>query len=101
MILNATKVWVCDFLLGFIYPPYFYIFTTLSETAQMAFALLLPVIKVATRNLFALTITHLSDEVPEIVVFNCDAFNALFVAYWMQTSPTLRTTLEIMIVDSS
>lgn len=67
----------------------------------MAFALLLPVIKVATRNLFALTITHLSDEVPEIVVFNCDAFNALFVAYWMQTSPTLRTTLEIMIVDSS
>ncbi|KAE9016968.1 hypothetical protein PR003_g15332 [Phytophthora rubi] len=99
MIVNAIKLWMCEVLLVFIYPPYFYVFTTLSERAQMAFALLLPAIKLLMRNLFSRTILHLTDELPEAVIFNCDVFNALFVAYCMQNSPSVWTTLEIMAVD--
>ncbi|KAL3669462.1 hypothetical protein V7S43_005855 [Phytophthora oleae] len=36
---------------------------------------------------------------PETVIFHCDVFNALFVAYCMQNSPSMWTTLEIMFVD--
>lgn len=53
MLIDMVKLWICDFLLGFIYPPYFYIFTSLTSQAQMAFTLLLPVIKIFMRNLFA------------------------------------------------
>ncbi|GMF34314.1 unnamed protein product [Phytophthora fragariaefolia] len=99
MLINTTKLWMCEVLLVFVYPPYFYIFTTLSEKAQMVFALLLPVIKMCMRNLFSRTILHITDELPEVVIFNCDVFNALFVAYCMQNSPSMWTTLEIMTVD--
>jgi hypothetical protein len=99
MLLNAIKLWMCEVLLVFIYPPYFYVFTTLSSQAQLAFALLLPAIKMLMRNLFSRTILHLTDELPEVVIFNCDVFNALFVAYCMQNSPSIWTTLEIMAVD--
>ncbi|KAE9129048.1 hypothetical protein PF006_g16131 [Phytophthora fragariae] len=37
MIVNAIKLWMCEVLLVFIYPPYFYVFTTLSERAQNGF----------------------------------------------------------------
>uniref|UniRef100_H3HCH4 Uncharacterized protein n=1 Tax=Phytophthora ramorum TaxID=164328 RepID=H3HCH4_PHYRM len=99
MLVNTIKLWMCEVLLVFIYPPYFYVFTTLSHEAQMAFALLLPAIKMFMRNLFSRTVLHLTDELPEIVIFSCDVFNALFVSYCMQNSPSMWTTLEIMAVD--
>ncbi|KAE9034635.1 hypothetical protein PR002_g8028 [Phytophthora rubi] len=99
MVINVLKVWMCQVVLEFIYPPYYYIFTTLSDRAQTAFALFLPVIKLAMRNVFARTVVHLSDEMPEVIVFNVEVFNALFVSYCMQNSPSFWTTLELMLID--
>eukprot|EP00644_Phytophthora_capsici_P017482 jgi/Phyca11/127286/e_gw1.67.38.1 len=99
MFINTIKLWMCEVLLVFVYPPYFFVFTILSDQAQMAFALLLPVIKMVMRFLFSRTLLHLTDEMPETIIFHCDVFNALFVAYCMQNSPSMWTTLEIMFVD--
>ncbi|RLN87732.1 hypothetical protein BBJ28_00019039 [Nothophytophthora sp. Chile5] len=96
LVVNMLKVWMCEVALVVIYPPYFYIFTTLSSLGKMGFALLLPVIKLLMRNLFARTVVHLSDEMPEVVVFNSEVFNTLFVSYCMQNSPSIGTTLSVM-----
>ncbi|GMF45757.1 unnamed protein product [Phytophthora fragariaefolia] len=95
MVFNTIKVWLCEVLLVVTYPPYFYVFTTLSKTGQMFFASLLPVIKLVMRNIFTLTVVHLSDEMPEVVVFNSEGFNALFVSYCMQNSPSIGTTMMV------
>lgn len=99
MVVDMVKLWLCDTLLAFIYPIYFYIFTTLSSEGQTAFSLLLPVLKLCMRNLFARMADHLKDETPEIVVFNAELFNSLFVSYCMQNSPSFMTTLLITIAD--
>ncbi|KAE8977882.1 hypothetical protein PF011_g23470 [Phytophthora fragariae] len=99
MLIDMAKLWICDVLLAFIYPPYYYIFASLSNTAQMAFTLLLPVIKIFMRNLFARAVGHLGDETPGLVIFNADVFGSLFVAYCMQSSPSFWATMELMLVD--
>jgi hypothetical protein len=96
---NVLKVWLCQCALEFVYPPYYYVFTTLSDRGQLGFALLLPLIKLSMRNIFAQTVVHLSDEMSEVVVFNVEVFNALFVSYCMQNSPSVWATLELMLVD--
>ncbi|KAI9982887.1 hypothetical protein PInf_006687 [Phytophthora infestans] len=88
MVINTIKVWLCEVLLVVTYPLYFYVFTTLTKTGQMFFASLLPVIKLVMRNIFALTVVHLSDEMPEVIVFNSEVFNALFQQHALQESKT-------------
>jgi hypothetical protein len=92
-------LWLCDFLLAFIDPPYYYVFTTLSNKAQLAFTLLLPLIKLLMRNLFARAVGHLGDETPGLVIFNADVFGSLFVAYCMQSAPSLWSTVVLMTAD--
>ncbi|RLN98302.1 hypothetical protein BBJ28_00025315 [Nothophytophthora sp. Chile5] len=72
LVVNMLKVWMCEVALVVIYPPYFYIFTTLSSMGKMG------------------------DEMPEVVVFNSEVFNTLFVSYCMQNSPSIGTTLSVM-----
>ncbi|KAE9101889.1 hypothetical protein PF006_g22572 [Phytophthora fragariae] len=95
MVFNTMKVLMCEVLLIVVYPPYFYVFTTLSKTGQMFFASRLPVIKLIMRNIFTMTVVHLSDEMPEVVVFISEVFNALFVSYCLQNSPSIGTTLIV------
>ncbi|GMF34316.1 unnamed protein product [Phytophthora fragariaefolia] len=99
MLSNAVKLWMCQLSLVFTYPFYFYTFTTLSKEGKTAFAILLPFIKMFMKNMFARTVIHLRDDTPEVVVFNAELFNALFLSYCMQNSPSLWITLEIMLVD--
>ncbi|KAG3183604.1 hypothetical protein PC129_g21982 [Phytophthora cactorum] len=95
MLTNVIKLWMCQVLMVVIYPPYYFIFTTLSPNGQTAFSLLLPVIKLAMRNIFGRTVVHLSDEVPEVITFNIEIYNALFISYCMQNSPSFGTTLIV------
>ncbi|RLN48131.1 hypothetical protein BBJ28_00025193, partial [Nothophytophthora sp. Chile5] len=99
LVLNVVKEWMCQVGLVVIYPTYFYAFTTLSAKGKSGFALLLPAIKLFARNVFTRTVVHLSDEMAEIVIFNAEIFNALFVSYCMQNSPSIRTTLALMAAD--
>ncbi|KAJ8576093.1 hypothetical protein ON010_g3119 [Phytophthora cinnamomi] len=99
MLYGMGKLMLCDALLIFIYPPYYHIFTTLSAEAQTAFTILLPLIKLIMRNLFARAARHLGDETPELVIFNADAFGSLFVSYCMQSSPSIWSTIAITSAD--
>ncbi|KAE9345783.1 hypothetical protein PF008_g8600 [Phytophthora fragariae] len=99
MLVNAIKLWLCEALLVFTYPAYYYIYTTLSKAGKTSFALLLPVIKLVMKNIIARSVIHLKDEMPEVVVFNVEVFNALFLSYCMLNSPSVWVTLEIMIFD--
>ncbi|EGZ04574.1 hypothetical protein PHYSODRAFT_343126, partial [Phytophthora sojae] len=79
MLSSMFKLWMYEILMVFIYPPYFYVFTTLSDKAQ--------------------AVAHLGDEIPELVIFNADVFSSLFVSYCMQSSPSFRTTMALMLAD--
>ncbi|GMF64682.1 unnamed protein product [Phytophthora lilii] len=100
MVFNVVKLWTCEALLVFIYPIYYYIFTTLSDNGKTAFASLLLVMKLIMKNIIARSAVHLRDEMPEVVVFNAEVFNALFASYCLQNSPSIWVTLEIMIFDA-
>ncbi|KAK1930419.1 hypothetical protein P3T76_014090 [Phytophthora citrophthora] len=41
----------------------------------------------------------MADDLPEVVIFNVEVFNALFVSYCMQNSPSFWTTVELMLAD--
>ncbi|EGZ10105.1 hypothetical protein PHYSODRAFT_338794 [Phytophthora sojae] len=99
MSIGMVKLWVCDFLLGFIYPPYFYVFSSLATKGKIVFVLLLPVIKALMRKLFSRAVQHLGDETPGLVVFNADVFGSLFMSYCMQRSPSTWTMTGIMTLD--
>ncbi|KAL3673902.1 hypothetical protein V7S43_001589 [Phytophthora oleae] len=99
MLMNVLKIMVCQQSLVFIYPTYFYLFTTIPESGKTAFSLLLPIMKVVLRGIMAKTVDHLKDEIPLVVVVNVDLFSALFSTYCMQSSPSVKTTCVLMAVD--
>jgi hypothetical protein len=99
-VINSLKVMVCQETLIVIYPVYFYIFTTIPDSGKTAFALLLPIIKLGLRNWMANTVVHLIDEIPATVILNVEVFSALFVAYCMQNTPSVRTTFVLMAMDA-
>ncbi|KAG2779254.1 hypothetical protein Pcac1_g10577 [Phytophthora cactorum] len=90
---------VCQEVLVVVYPTYFYAFTTIPASGKTYFALLLPVLKLVFRNAMAKTVGYLSDEVPEGVILNVEVVSALFAAYCMQNTPSVKTTIMLMIVD--
>ncbi|EGZ27805.1 hypothetical protein PHYSODRAFT_247592 [Phytophthora sojae] len=99
-VVNSLKVMMCQETLIVVYPAYFYIFTTIPSSGKTAFALLLPVIKLVLRNFMANAVAHLNDDVPEVVILNVEVFSALFVAYCMQNTPSVKTTFVLMAVDA-
>ncbi|EEY66198.1 nipped-B-like protein [Phytophthora infestans T30-4] len=82
-----------------IYPFYSYIFTKLSSVEQAWFSLVLLIIKLAIKNGISYYIRSNTDMQPEIVVFNVDVFNALFVSFSMQNSTSQLTVIVIITVD--
>ncbi|GAB9477389.1 hypothetical protein Gpo141_00014456, partial [Globisporangium polare] len=91
---------VVQFAITLVYPAYISVFVHLRSSQQTAFALLLPVIKLAGKNLMSFVYRHSEDFKPEAVIFNAEVFHALFVACSMQSSTSLHTTLVLMLVDS-
>ncbi|EGZ21818.1 hypothetical protein PHYSODRAFT_493378, partial [Phytophthora sojae] len=100
-IVNTLKSWVSQENLVLIYPTYFYVFTTLPANAKTPFAMLLPTMKILMRNVMSRTVVHLSDEIPEIVLMNVEVFNSLFMSYCMQNSPSIWTTLGLIVIDGT
>ncbi|KAE9078459.1 hypothetical protein PF010_g23115 [Phytophthora fragariae] len=100
-IVNTLKSWVFQESLVLIYPTFFYVFTTLPTNAKTPFAMLLPIMKTIMRNVMSRTVVHLGDEIPEIVLMNVEVFNSLFMSYCMQNSPSIWTTLGLILVDGT
>ncbi|KAG3002708.1 hypothetical protein PC120_g19566 [Phytophthora cactorum] len=55
MAINVIKMWMCQLVLGPIYPTYYYIFTTMAERAQnLKFLLLLNYVEVVIPLVFSI-----------------------------------------------
>lgn len=84
---------------GTIYPAYNIIFMDLGVKQQIAFSLLLPVIKILLKNLTRHLFLHKEDLIPEVVVFTIEIFHSLFLVIFMQNARSIGTTLVLMGVD--
>ncbi|OWZ19955.1 hypothetical protein PHMEG_0005713 [Phytophthora megakarya] len=89
----------CQVVLTFIYPAYLYGFRSVSSTMQPIYVLLLPVIKIATKNWISFFLGKKDDLKPQVVILNIEVFNALYVTSSMQNASSISTTMALMLVD--
>ncbi|OWZ03201.1 hypothetical protein PHMEG_00025109 [Phytophthora megakarya] len=91
-----------QFTLVFLYPAYEALFHVAEGTRyQLLAILLLPVIKVAVKNMVLRCTKHLEDMMPEAAIFTVDYFNAIYVATCMQSSSSTSAIAAIVITDLS
>ncbi|EEY57184.1 uncharacterized protein PITG_11004 [Phytophthora infestans T30-4] len=76
-------------VLTFIYPAYLYGFRSVSSTVQTIYVLLLPIIKIATKNWISFFLGTKDDLKPQAVILNIEVFNALYVASSMQNATSI------------
>ncbi|DAZ94625.1 TPA: hypothetical protein N0F65_010564, partial [Lagenidium giganteum] len=82
-----------------VYPAYRFIFVHLSPNEQIAFAALLPIIKIAAKNAFAYVMRGKDDLKPEAVILNVEVFSALLMVGCMQGATTIYSSLVLMSAD--
>ncbi|TMW60917.1 hypothetical protein Poli38472_000959 [Pythium oligandrum] len=87
------------FTLCFVYPVYVYFFVRIPSSLQPLFAVLLPIIKLAAKNMVSPYCKYIEDSKPEAVIFNVEIFHAYFVSICMQNSTSFRTTALLMLMD--
>ncbi|ETN15608.1 hypothetical protein PPTG_06845 [Phytophthora nicotianae INRA-310] len=86
--------------LACIYPSYESLFRIVQGTQyQMLVIILLPMIKVAVKNMLLRCTAHMEDMVPEAVIFTVDFFNTLYVATCMQSASSVVAVIAIMVTD--
>ncbi|EGZ08801.1 hypothetical protein PHYSODRAFT_339235 [Phytophthora sojae] len=97
-------------LLIFVYPAYEALFRAAHGTQyQVPVILLLPVMKIALKNIMCRCTAHMEDMTPEAVIFTVDLFNSTYMATCMQSASSLMTvthsletlfTIECLVVAS-
>ncbi|CEG35914.1 uncharacterized protein PHALS_00239 [Plasmopara halstedii] len=86
----------------FIFPLYEILFSFAEGTIyRLPVIFLLPVIKVALKNLVLYFAKSLEDMAPVEVIFTADFFNAIYVATSIKSSTSLSSILAITITDLS
>ncbi|KAL3671965.1 hypothetical protein V7S43_002632 [Phytophthora oleae] len=98
-LLNYIVIIACQVVLTFIYPAYLYGFRSVSSTAQTFYVLLLPIVKIATKNWISFFLGTNDDLKPQVVILNIEVFNALYVASSMQNATSISTTMALTLVD--
>ncbi|GMF41941.1 unnamed protein product [Phytophthora fragariaefolia] len=98
-VVDGLKMFVVQMSMIVVYPFYIYVFSNLGSVEQACFSLVLLVIKMAIKKGISYYIRSNADMQPEVVVFNVDVFNALFVSFSMQSSTSKLTVIVIMAVD--
>ncbi|KAL3667559.1 hypothetical protein V7S43_007113 [Phytophthora oleae] len=87
-------------LVAFVYPTYESLFHLAKGTRfHLLVILLLPVIKVAVKNLMLRCTTRMEDMVPEAVLFTVDFFNATYIATCMQSASSVAAIAAITVTD--
>ncbi|ETM55103.1 hypothetical protein L914_01638 [Phytophthora nicotianae] len=94
-------IFVCaQVTLAFVYPSYESLFRAAEGTQyQMLVILLLPIIKVAVKNMMLRCTAHMEDMIPEAVIFTVDFFNTLYVATCMQSASSVVAVTGITVTD--
>ncbi|KAE8967655.1 hypothetical protein PF011_g27475 [Phytophthora fragariae] len=100
-LIMAIVVINCQILLTFVYPIYFYGFQSVGEKGQRYYVVLLPLIKILAKNLISGALGTKYDLLPQIMIFNVDVFNALYVSSSMQTANSTTTTFVIIMLDAA
>ncbi|KAG7378375.1 hypothetical protein PHYPSEUDO_010156 [Phytophthora pseudosyringae] len=98
-LLSYIVVIACQVVLTFIYPAYLYGFRSVSATAQTFYVLLLPIVKIATKNWISFFLGPKDDLKPQVVILNIEVFNSLYVASSMQNATSISTTMALTFVD--
>ncbi|GMF50822.1 unnamed protein product [Phytophthora fragariaefolia] len=86
----------------FTYPAYEALFHAVKGSQyQLPAILLLPIIKMAMKNLVLRCLTNLEDMMPEAVIFTVDFFNAIYVATSVQSASSVAAIIAITVTDLS
>eukprot|EP00644_Phytophthora_capsici_P001138 jgi/Phyca11/129645/e_gw1.86.44.1 len=86
----------------FTYPAYETLFRVAKGSYyQLPVILLLPIIKVAVKNLVLRSVMIMEDMLPEAVIFTVDFFNAVYVATCMQSASSATTIIALTVTDLS
>lgn len=92
-------VFLCQIALTLIYPTYIYGFVPMAPSSQKFYIALLPLLKVLLKNWSSRFLGELDELKLEVVIFNVELFNALYVSCCKQQSSSITTTLVITSVD--
>ncbi|KAL3671964.1 hypothetical protein V7S43_002631 [Phytophthora oleae] len=99
-LLRSIVVLICQVLLTFVYPAYLYGFVSVEPSNQKFYVMLLPVIKIIAKNWISYCLGTKYDLMPQIMIFNVDVFNALYVSSSMQNSQSNMTMLQMVALDA-
>uniref|UniRef100_K3X458 Uncharacterized protein n=1 Tax=Globisporangium ultimum (strain ATCC 200006 / CBS 805.95 / DAOM BR144) TaxID=431595 RepID=K3X458_GLOUD len=83
----------------YVYPAFSFAFRRLTSSNQTAFALFLPVMKLAFKNCISYVVRHMEDSKPQVVIFNIEIFHAFYVTATMQNATSMSTILLLMSID--
>ncbi|KAG7392338.1 hypothetical protein PHYPSEUDO_000746 [Phytophthora pseudosyringae] len=94
-------IFVCaQVTVAIVYPLYESLFRVAQGTRyQMIVILLLPVIKVALKNMLLRCTANMEDMIPETVIFTVDFFNTIYIATCMQSASSAGAVAAITITD--
>ncbi|KAG7394296.1 hypothetical protein PHYBOEH_005408 [Phytophthora boehmeriae] len=97
---TSVVVLIVQVLLTFVYPAYLYGFVNTGTSGQKFYVMLLPIIKLVVKNWISHLLGNKYDLMPQIMIFNVDVFNALYVSSSMQNSSSISTMLAMITVDA-
>ncbi|KAG2761998.1 hypothetical protein PC129_g21540 [Phytophthora cactorum] len=87
-------------LVAVAYPVFSAVLIRLSGAQQTIFVIVMPLIKLVTKQIIAKTVTNLHEYVGLIGIFSVDVFNVYYIAICMQATTSTLTTLIIIVSDS-
>lgn len=96
---KANAVISSQLNLTLIYPVFIYGFNKLAPPYRNPYMILLPIIKIAAKNGISKLVGENDDLKPEVVIFNVEIFNALYVSLAMQNSTTISTSVMLFAID--
>ncbi|KAL4137390.1 hypothetical protein PRIC2_000912 [Phytophthora ramorum] len=97
---SSLIVLVCQVLLTFVYSAYLYGFNSVRTSNQKFYLVLLPIIKIIAKNWIGHFLGNKYDLMPQIIIFNVDVFNALYVSSSMQSSSSISTMVSVIGLDA-
>lgn len=96
---KGFNAWSCQATFASIYPVFYYVYHLLTPRGRTALCLFLPMMKLIMRVWINSSVAHLQDGIPVLVVLDADIFNALFMVYCMQMTPSLTITAGLLVMD--
>lgn len=97
--ISTMAIVVCMVSLTIVYPVYILGLVSIPSQYYSVYVVLLPVIKIAAKNVISAFVGSNHDMKPEVVIFNVEIFNALYVSLAMQNSSSVLTTLILFVID--